>query len=368
MQEYLEIIKSAVLFFPFIAFLFTVPYILNQYHKYGSLYYVRVFIVYSFILYLIAAYFLVILPLPKIEDVALLTTPRMQLVPFSFVQDFIRETSFSITSPNTYLKALTEPCFYVVFYNILLTFPFGVYLRYYFHCSKKKTVFLTFLLSLFFELTQLSGLYFIYPRGYRLFDVDDLLLNTFGGFLGVLFAGVLMKFLPSRENLEQKSYELGQKVSFLRRITCFCLDLFLVITMYLFLSILIKRTYLFPLVFFLYYIIIPYLMRGSTIAEKFLNLRLVSTISDKLRFWQVLLYHGSFYLLYFWIPFWAIRDGSYLFTRFSVSSTFVAFFYIGGFLGYSFICVVSLVFTLLKKPLFYEILSKTRLVSTVVQK
>ena len=47
-----------------------------------------------------------------------------------------------------------------------------------------KTMIASFCLSLFFELTQLSGLYFIYPRPYRLFDVNDLVTNTLGGIIG----------------------------------------------------------------------------------------------------------------------------------------------------------------------------------------
>ena len=106
MSEYLEIIKTSFIFFPVIAFIFTIPYILIQYHKYGSIYYLRVIIVYSFILYLLTAYFLVVLPLPSIETVSKLTTPTTQLIPFKFVQDFINETSLSITNIHTYIKAL----------------------------------------------------------------------------------------------------------------------------------------------------------------------------------------------------------------------------------------------------------------------
>ena len=57
MQNYIEIIKNAILFFPIVAFFITIPYILIQYHKFGSVYYYRSIIVYSFILYLIVAYF-----------------------------------------------------------------------------------------------------------------------------------------------------------------------------------------------------------------------------------------------------------------------------------------------------------------------
>lgn len=43
---------------------------------------------------------------------------------------------------------------------------------------------LTLGLSLVFELTQLSGLFGLYPRPYRLADVDDLMTNTLGGMVG----------------------------------------------------------------------------------------------------------------------------------------------------------------------------------------
>ena len=48
-MTYLKTIKIAILIFPIIAFLFTIPFILNQYHKYGSINKLRVFIIYSFI-------------------------------------------------------------------------------------------------------------------------------------------------------------------------------------------------------------------------------------------------------------------------------------------------------------------------------
>ena len=89
-MKYLEIIKYAIIFFPLVAFLFTFPFILVEYHKFGSISVYKSFILYLFILYLICAYFLVILPLPTIREVALLKTPRTQLVPFMFIVDFIK--------------------------------------------------------------------------------------------------------------------------------------------------------------------------------------------------------------------------------------------------------------------------------------
>ena len=80
-----------------------------------------------------------------------------------------------------------------------MTMPFGVYLRYYFCYHWRKTLQLSFLLSLFFELTQFSGLYFVYPGSYRLFDVDDLIVNTVGSMIGFAFAGpVSLCCLPGK--------------------------------------------------------------------------------------------------------------------------------------------------------------------------
>ena len=193
-MNYLSIIKIALIVFPFIAFLVTLPYILKEYHKYGSVYWYRALIIYSFILYLLAAYFLVILPLPSRSEVMAMTSPTTQLIPFNFVTEFIKNSGLVLNNFNTYITALKSTQFIVPIFNIILTIPFGAYLHYYFKCNFKKTIALAFLLSLFFELTQLTGLYFIYPRGYRLFDIDDLILNTLGGLIGYFLGNILLNF------------------------------------------------------------------------------------------------------------------------------------------------------------------------------
>ena len=68
MSVYLIPLQSALLLFPFLAAMITLPYIIIQYRKYGSILPIRVLIVYSFIFYLLCAYFLVLLPLPPMEE------------------------------------------------------------------------------------------------------------------------------------------------------------------------------------------------------------------------------------------------------------------------------------------------------------
>jgi glycopeptide antibiotics resistance protein len=178
---------------------------------------------------MLSSWYLTILPLPDPAEVATRTGPFTQWIPFRFVYDFISETKLRLTDIHTWLPALKQGCFMGPIFNVALTIPFGMYLAYYFRKSMKATVIGSFLLSLFFELTQLSGLYGIYPRPYRLFDVDDLMLNTVGGILGFLIAKRLAKFLPSRHKIDEDNLKRSAKVGYIRRVFAFGID-YLIIT------------------------------------------------------------------------------------------------------------------------------------------
>lgn len=81
-----------------------------------------------------------------------------------------------------------------------------------------------FFIVIIFELTQLSGLYFIYPRSYRLADVNDLINNTVGGMVGYWLTPLFTFLLPTREEIDATSYEKGQTVSLLRRFFAWGID------------------------------------------------------------------------------------------------------------------------------------------------
>lgn len=376
MQIYIESIISAILIFPFFALLFTTPYVLYQYHKFGSIPSIRVMIVYSFILYMTCSYFLVILPLPKIEEVSLLSTPRYQLIPFQFVKDIIRTTNISLNNIKTYWYIFKEPFVYQALYNVLLTIPFGVYLRYYFKCNFKKTFFYSFLLSLFFELTQLSGLYGIYPRGYRLFDVDDLLLNTLGGIFGYLGASFLT-FLPSRDKIDEISYKRGREVSGFRRILTFLLDfaiffIFGVCFTYLGNKIYPISTYFYFIIsIFIYYTLIPYLLNGQTLIKLFLNSKVERIDGKKVSFYQLFIRTFFLFLILLAIPFYVMILFRILIDVFPQKDSY-RYFLLGGFcftelfiLLYYFYCIVSI---FKRKALLHEKVSKTRIISTIFWK
>ena len=263
---YIVSIKTAIFIFPVLAFLITVPYMIFNYRKYGSVNKLRTLIIYSFVLYLLTIYLLVILPLPNRESIHTAYKDMLNLVPFSFAMDFIKNSPFTLSSPATWVMALKHPSFYVPAFNILMLIPFGIYLRYYFKCSFKKTMLLTALLSLFFELTQLSGLYFIYPGPYRLGDIDDIIQNTTGGCLGYVIGWFAVKLLPSREEIDEKALESGLRVSGIR----ICLSL-IIDTLIVYIPYMISKTTL-PLYLFiaLYFSLIP-LLNGKTFGSALLK-------------------------------------------------------------------------------------------------
>ncbi len=369
MATYFTSIQAAFLFFPLIALLITLPYILLQYHKYGSIPFMRTTLIYSFVLYLMVLYFLVILPLPSIEEVAHLTTPTVQMIPFHFVVDFIHETNFSVLDLATYGPTFQHPAFYTVIFNLFLFVPLGIYLRYYFKCTWKKTFCICLGTSLFLELTQLTGLYGIYPRPYRLFDVDDLLINTLGGMIGYFITPLLYLILPSRERLDEWSYERGKAVSHFRRTVAFLIDLFVIIFVTSFAFIFTPDLYLSILIsfVFLYVILVPWMTQGRTLGKYIVQLKIANLDGDRAKFYQYVLRNGILYFLLLPIPFYAFsiivhNSGQIWYIKLLGYLVCLALFVI-----YVNFCLQLLKSILTKSgTLMHEKLSKTKNVSTII--
>lgn len=306
MSVYLIPIQVAMIVFPFIAFCLTLPYAIYQYHKYGSIPILRTLIIFSFIYYMINAYFMTMLPLPSIDEVSKMTSPTMELRPFHSVYEIIQTTPFVWNQPSTYLPALKQSSMMVTLFNILLTLPFGMYLRYYFQCSLKKTILLSFLLSLSFELIQLSALFGIYPRPYRLFEVDDLITNTLGGILGYAICPLFSRLLPTREKLDAIAYEKGQKVSKPRKFFAFIIDALFIAMMMLILHIFkISFHISYFIIVFIFYLILPFFKHGQTPGK--LLTRIALENKDETKKYNYLIHYIPLYLFIFPTPYYFYR-------------------------------------------------------------
>lgn len=292
MDVYKIPIEYAFIVFPFIAFILTIPFLIHQYRKFGSIPILKSAIFYSMILYIICAYFLVMLPLPSIEKVASMTGPTSQLMPFQFVKDIIATTSFDISNFKDFINIFKNSTIYTVLFNIILTLPFGIYLRYIFKKKWYHSIIYTFLLSLFFELTQLTGLYGIYPRPYRLFDVDDLFINTLGGLMGHAITPLFTFFIPTIDELDEKGYKKGERVTLIRRLVSLMIDVLFAIILSIVTKILLYNTFLedyyLIITLTIFYIIIPMLSSGKTIGKKVIKLE-ISGLESQVKWYQILI-------------------------------------------------------------------------------
>lgn len=109
MESYLRVVGQAVLVFPVAAALIALPFLIHHYRKYGGMTFARFFLSYSFVLYALCAYFLVILPLPDREAVAQMTGPSVQLLPFSFSGTSPRRQASSWQSPPPTCRRCSPP-------------------------------------------------------------------------------------------------------------------------------------------------------------------------------------------------------------------------------------------------------------------
>lgn len=376
MSAYLIPIRIALLTFPVLALLIAIPFLIVQYRRYGSFIFSRAFVLYSFIFYMLTAYYMIILPLPSQEFVAHLTTERMQLVPFNAAMEFLNESGFTL-APATWLGAIKSSYFLQPAFNLLLTVPFGFYLRYYFRRTWKQTLIMAFCLSLFYELTQLSGLYFIYPRPYRLFDVDDLIVNTLGGMIGFWITPLLQLAFPNRDKMDAVSYARGKRVGWLRRLVALFVDFQIVKTAVTFLfqqlfvlthtrALAQNDALLYTLSVLVVFIIIPQLFQGRTLGKALVRIKVVPQNAGqgwrlRVALRQTLLYLVTLPLYQAWL-----KQLSLVLTKYA-ARTDLNFIALGILSAAVLFFIADFVWTLICRDgrLFYDDWAHTKQISTV---
>lgn len=325
MSVYTSNIVFGLLSFPLIAFVITLPYMIYQYRKFGSIPWLRTFIVYSFIFYMLVAYYMVILPLPENRDAFVPYAAHPQLIPFNFVQMIADTSSATLADPSTWPSLLRNPNVYEAFFNVLLLVPLGMYLRYYFRRTWWQTLLIGFATTLFYETSQITGLWGLYAHPYRLFDVDDLMLNTLGAMVGFWMVGPALRVLPDIRLMNEEAREAGVRASVTKRALSFLIDAIVVFAVSLVLLFgvvgsgvadqLIAQEGVWNiaaygldlLVLGTFFVIVPVLTRGQTLGQKLLRLRIVRSDASRAHWYQYLARYGLLYLM-IWAPF-AVLNG-----------------------------------------------------------
>ena len=299
LRFYMEPIAWACLLFPIIAGLFTLPFAVANYRKYGGIAVMRVMVVYSFILYLMCVYLLTVLPLPSREAVEAMEPHPIGWIPFKDLYIAAGKVGLSFSNLKdaaAWKQWLTCDDMFQFVANVVMLMPLGFYLHYYFRLSLRTTVLIGLGASLFFELTQLTGLYFIYPKAYRFTQMDDLIANTLGALLGWVITPLLALVLPSREEIDRISYEKGTHVTVVRRAFAALTDVLafaLLVAAGNWLAAMapgLDSFWIGMLFWAVYFLLVPCLCKGRTAGQALLKLRTVGEDGQTpAAIWQLLL-------------------------------------------------------------------------------
>ena len=122
-----------------------------------------------FVMYLCCVVELVFFPLPTMEEASQLSI-QYQLIPLHFIADFMDDSFIRVSCQ--------------VIFNVVMMVPLGMFLEYCLGLDIRKALLISFAFTAFIEIGQLTGLFFIFKGSYRLFDVDDLMLNMLGALIG----------------------------------------------------------------------------------------------------------------------------------------------------------------------------------------
>lgn len=292
---------------PFIALIFALPYTVYGYVRTRMVDVWKCTYLYTFCLYFLCAYFVTWLPLPTEETLAKLKpmSEFIQLVPFQSFMDIERKTL---------LRDLA-----IIAFNVVMTMPLGYFLREFFHVSLKKAVLFGFLTSLLYEVTQLTGLFFIFPRAYRIFDIDDLIINTLGAYLGYVMAPLISGLMPMISDPKNHRLVQGSEVAFVQRAIAATIDFLIVLACSVAVIVCVpalqapmtSRASLmrFPL-FFVFFMVMAvlysFLLGGNTLGYRLAGLRLMTGNGLPANRWQCVMRTLLMYIGVFSIPFWVL--------------------------------------------------------------
>jgi glycopeptide antibiotics resistance protein len=225
-ETYLLSIRTAALLFPAIALLTFVPTAIVLYRRHGVMTRWRVLSVYGGGYYALSAFCMTVVPLPSPSVDVCAAYPSFrepQLTPGTAFADIWKEAHHRVTLDALVLhnSAVWQTAF-----NLLLLLPLGAFVRIHFRRGLAAATITGFAGSLCLELTQYSGLWGLYACPYRLFAVDDLIVNTAGAALGWAVAAPLARALPDLDSLDDRALAplAAGKVPFGRRLLALLLD------------------------------------------------------------------------------------------------------------------------------------------------
>ncbi|MEC4184842.1 VanZ family protein [Adlercreutzia sp. R21] len=209
--SYSDNFAAALILWPLVSLLLTLPILAYLYHRDGRLRFGSFVGTYLAVLYVLGLGCFTLYPLPS-GDTGLGITYGVpaNFNPLAFVGDIQKDG----------LKAVFQLLFNLVFF-VPLGFIAGRLLRW----SLLPAVLLGCATSVLIESAQFTGFFGLYPYAYRCCDVDDVIANTLGAALGWLCAWLLARVAPPGQLADA---EPTDRPGFVRRCVALWIDLMIV--------------------------------------------------------------------------------------------------------------------------------------------
>ncbi|PKV93140.1 glycopeptide antibiotics resistance protein [Amycolatopsis echigonensis] len=173
-----------------------IPQLVLQFARHGRLRPRSLATTAAVVLYACMALAVVFLPLPGPNSRRLEQT--VQLEPFQWIADIHTElVKHGLPAADWF----TTQTFQQAAMNVLLFVPLGFFARVLWRRGLVGALAIGFAASLAVEITQLTANFGTAPFAYRIFDVDDLMTNTFGSGLGWLAGALLLALRPISSTL-----------------------------------------------------------------------------------------------------------------------------------------------------------------------
>lgn len=210
LANYSENFQIALMLWPVVSALLTLPILAYLYHRDGLLRASSVLTIYIVMLYLLGIGCFTLWPLPSGDEGLGITYGVMaNFDPFAFLGDIAKDG----------WKAVFQ-----LLFNVVLFLPLGFIAGRFMRMELIPTLLLSLALSALIEIAQFTGLFGIYPYAYRCCDVDDLITNVLGGVSGWLLASAFGHAIPQK----LETVEITKHPGIVRRCVALWIDLTLI--------------------------------------------------------------------------------------------------------------------------------------------
>jgi len=189
---------QALLVAAIIAVICFVPYLVYQYRRYGQFSASRLIWMAVLLVYGTALLTYTLAPLPTPAWCAQPHAGLLELDPTLYFRNMWQMHA----AGQSWSSVLTSWTMLQMVLNFLLFIPLGIILRHLWKVGVWLTTLVGFCISLFIELTQLTGNWFTALCQYRVADISDVIINTAGALFGAAIALLIPRLAADTDVME----------------------------------------------------------------------------------------------------------------------------------------------------------------------